>query len=195
MSLRSIALCLILVFTAGFLFAQANLMEPDKEVAVMQTNMGKIVLEFFPNAAPKHVQNFKKLARSGFYDGTHFHRVIPGFMIQGGDPNSKDNDRSNDGTGNSGTFIPAEFSSISHKRGILSMARASDPNSASCQFFIVVKDSPFLDHQYSVFGRVIEGMDVADKIVNVKRDDRDNPINPVIIQKVTIEPRPAATKQ
>jgi len=195
MSLRSIALCLILIFTAGFLFAQANQMAPDKEVAVLQTNMGKIVLEFFPNAAPKHVKNFKQLARSGFYNGTHFHRVIPGFMIQGGDPLTKDNDRSNDGTGNSGTHVPAEFTSISHKRGILSMARSSDPNSASCQFFIVVKDSPFLDNQYSVFGRVIEGMDVADKIVNVKRDDRDNPINPVIIQKVTIEPRPAAAKQ
>jgi len=193
MSLRSIALCLLSVFTAGFLFAQAqNLTEPDKEVAVLQTNSGKIVIEFFPNAAPKHVKNFKQLTRSGFYNGTHFHRVIPGFMIQGGDPNSKDNDRSNDGTGNSGTNVPAEFTSISHKRGIVSMARSSDPNSASCQFFIVVKDSTFLDNQYSAFGRVIEGMDVADKIVNVKRDDRDNPINPVIIQKVTIEPRPAA---
>lgn len=112
-------------------------------------------------------------------------------MIQGGDPNSKDNDRSNDGTGNSGTHVPAEFTSIPHTRGILSMARSSDPNSASCQFFIVVKDSNSLDNQYSVFGRVIEGMDVVDKIVNVKRDDRDNPINPVIIQKVAIEPRPA----
>jgi len=191
MSLRSIRLCLIFAFSAGFLFAQANLTEPDKEVAVMQTSLGKIVLEFFPNAAPKHVKNFKQLSRSGFYNGTHFHRVIPGFMIQGGDPNSKDNDRSNDGTGNSGTHVPAEFTSIPHTRGILSMARSSDPNSASCQFFIVVKDSNFLDNQYSVFGRVIEGMDVVDKIVNVKRDDRDNPINPVIIQKVAIEPRPA----
>jgi peptidyl-prolyl cis-trans isomerase B (cyclophilin B) len=196
MSLRSIAFCLVLIFTAGFLLAQANLTQPDKEVAVMQTNMGKIVLEFFPNAAPKHVKNFKQLSSSGFYNGTHFHRVIPGFMIQGGDPLSKDNDRANDGTGNSGSHVPAEFTSISHKRGILSMARSNDPNSASCQFFIVVKDSPFLDNQYSVFGRVIEGMDVVDKIVNVKRDDRDNPINPVIIQKVTIEPKPAAeTKQ
>lgn len=193
MSLRSFGLCLILVFSAGFLFAQAkNLTEPDKEVAVLQTNFGKIVLEFFPNAAPKHVKNFKQLARSGFYNGTHFHRVIPGFMIQGGDPNSKDNDRANDGTGDAGAHVAAEFTSISHKRGIVSMARSNDPNSASCQFFIVVKDSNFLDNQYSVFGRVIEGMDVADKIVNVKRDDNDNPISPVIIQKVTIEPRPAA---
>jgi len=192
MSLRSFRLCLMLLFSAGFLFAEAqNLMEPDKEAAVLQTNFGKIVIEFFPNAAPKHVKNFKQLARSGFYNGTHFHRVIPGFMIQGGDPNSKDNDRSNDGTGDSGVNVPAEFTSISHKRGIVSMARGNDPNSASCQFFIVVKDSNFLDHNYSVFGRVMEGMDVADKIVNVKRDDKDNPINAVIIQKVTIEPRPA----
>jgi peptidyl-prolyl cis-trans isomerase B (cyclophilin B) len=192
MSLRHLTLCLIFLFAAAFSFAQSsNLQQPDKEVAVLDTTMGKIVLEFFPNAAPKHVNNFKQLAKSGFYNGTKFHRVIPGFMIQGGDPNSKDADRSNDGTGNSGTKVPAEFTSISHKRGILSMARSSDPNSASCQFFIVVKDSTFLDQQYSVFGRVIQGMDVADKIVNVKRDDRDNPLNPVTITKVTIEPRPA----
>lgn len=192
MSIRHLTSCLILLFAATFSFAQSsNLQQPDKEVAVLDTTMGKIVLEFFPNAAPKHVNNFKQLAKSGFYNGTKFHRVIPGFMIQGGDPNSKDADRSNDGTGNSGTKVPAEFTSISHKRGILSMARSSDPNSASCQFFIVVKDSTFLDQQYSVFGRVIQGMDVADKIVNVKRDDRDNPLNPVTITKVTIEPRPA----
>jgi peptidyl-prolyl cis-trans isomerase B (cyclophilin B) len=197
MQLRLLSLCILLLFTSVFVFAQeANLMEPDKEVAVLHTDMGNIVLEFFPNAAPKHVKNFKQLARGGFYNGTTFHRVIPGFMIQGGDPNSKDNDRSNDGTGNSGTHVPAEFNSIPHKRGILSMARSSDPNSASCQFFIVVKDSPFLDRQYSVFGRVILGMNVADKIVNAKRDDRDNPINPIKILKVTIEPRPAtAAKQ
>jgi peptidyl-prolyl cis-trans isomerase B (cyclophilin B) len=193
MSLRYVSLCLIFLLAAVFTFAQGSkLEEPDSEVAVLDTSMGKIVLEFFPNAAPKHVKNFKQLARSGFYNGTKFHRVIPGFMIQGGDPNSKDADRSNDGTGNSGTKVPAEFTSISHKRGIVSMARSSDPNSASCQFFIVVKDSTFLDQQYSVFGRVIQGMDVADKIVNVKRDDRDNPMNPVTIQKVTIEAKSAA---
>ena len=195
MSLRSLFTCLILVFSFGVLFAQTpDLTVPDKEAAVLETNFGKIVIEFFPNAAPKHVKNFKQLARSGFYNGSKFHRVIPGFMIQGGDPNSKDNDRTNDGTGSSGVKVPAEFTAIPHKRGIVSMARSSDPNSASCQFFIVVKDSNFLDRQYSVFGQVIEGMDVADKIVNVKRDDRDNPLNPVTIQKVTIEPRPAAAK-
>jgi len=193
MSLRYLCSFLIVTIAAVSSFAQApNLMEPDKEVAVLQTSLGKIVLELFPGAAPKHVKNFKQLSRSGFYNGTKFHRVIPGFMIQGGDPNSKDNDRSNDGTGNSGTKVPAEFTSIPHKRGILSMARSNDPNSASCQFFIVVKDSNFLDNNYSVFGRVIEGMDVADKIVNVKRDDRDNPLTAVTIQKITIEARPAA---
>ena len=191
MSLTKVVFCLIFLFVAVFSFAQSNLTQPDKEVAVLETSMGKIVLEFFPGAAPKHVANFKQLARSGFYNGTKFHRVIPGFMIQGGDPNSKDNDRTNDGTGNSGTKVPAEFNAIPHKRGILSMARSQDPNSASCQFFIVVKDSNFLDNQYSAFGRVIEGMDVADKIVSVKRDERDNPLQPVTIQKVTIEPRPA----
>ncbi len=193
MSLRYLCSSFLILFIAAVSsFAAApNLMEPDKEVAVIQTSMGKIVVEFFPAAAPKHVKNFKQLTRSGFYNGTKFHRVIPDFMIQGGDPNSKDNDRGNDGTGSAPTKVPAEFTSIPHKRGILSMARSSDPNSASCQFFIVVKDSNFLDNQYSVFGRVLEGMDVADKIVSLKRDERDNPINGVTIQKITIEPRPA----
>lgn len=193
MSLRHLSFCLIVVLMAVFSFAQApNLQEPDKEAVVLDTSMGKIVIELLPNAAPKHVKNFKQLVKSGFYNGTKFHRVIPGFMIQGGDPNTKDADRSNDGTGNSGTKVPAEFNAISHKRGIVSMARSQDPNSASCQFFIVVKDSTFLDQQYSVFGRVIQGMDIADKIVNVKRDARDNPTTAVTITKVTIEPRPAA---
>jgi peptidyl-prolyl cis-trans isomerase B (cyclophilin B) len=192
MLLRIVSISALCLLAAATVFGQGkDLMTPDKEIAVLQTSMGIIKLEFFPAAAPKHVANFKQLARSGFYNGTKFHRVIPGFMIQGGDPNSKDQDRANDGTGNSGTKIPAEFTSIPHKRGILSMARSQDPNSASCQFFIVVKDSNFLDNQYSVFGRVMEGMEVADKIVNVKRDDRDNPLSPVTIQKVTIEPRPA----
>jgi cyclophilin family peptidyl-prolyl cis-trans isomerase len=114
-------------------------------------------------------------------------------MIQGGDPNSKDNDRSNDGTGNAGYTIAAEFNDISHKRGIVSMARSSDPNSASCQFFIMHADNPGLDHNYSVFGNVMSGMDVVDKIAAVKVDERDNPINPVIIKTVTIEKRTAQT--
>ena len=157
----------------------------NRQIAVIETNFGNIVIQLFPDVAPGHVENFVKLAQDGFYDGTTFHRVIPGFMIQGGDPNSKDDDRSNDGQGGPGYTINAEFSDVPHKRGILSMARAQDPNSAGSQFFIVVADSNFLDGQYSVFGEVIEGMDVADKIVNVQRDGMDNPLEKVTM-KVTI---------
>jgi cyclophilin family peptidyl-prolyl cis-trans isomerase len=159
------------------------------DVAVLKTSLGTIVFKFYEKDAPKHVANFKKLASSGFYDGTTFHRVIPGFMIQGGDPNSKDADRSNDGLGGSGTNVPAEFNANKHLRGTVSMARAQDPNSASSQFFICVKPTPFLDGQYSVFGQVLEGMDVVDKIVSVPRDARDNPIDKVVMEKVTIEKR------
>ena len=160
-----------------------------EDVAVLKTSMGPIVFRFYEKDAPKHVANFKKLAGSGFYDGTTFHRVIPGFMIQGGDPNSKDADRSNDGMGSSGTNVPAEFNANKHLRGTVSMASAQDPNSASCQFFICVKPTPFLDGQYSVFGQVVEGMDVVDKIVSVPRDARDNPLDKVVMEKVTIEKR------
>ena len=158
-----------------------------EDVAVLKTSLGTIVFRFYEKDAPKHVANFKKLASTGFYDGTTFHRVIPGFMIQGGDPNSKDADRSNDGMGGSGTNVPAEFNANKHLRGTVSMARAQDPNSASSQFFICVKPTPFLDGQYSVFGQVVEGMDVVDKIVSVPRDARDNPIDKVVMEKVTIE--------
>ncbi|MEA2554307.1 MAG: peptidyl-prolyl cis-trans isomerase [Fimbriimonadaceae bacterium] len=163
----------------------------EQDVAVLDTNLGKIVIAFLPKKAPGHVENFEKLAKKGFYDGTKFHRVIPGFMIQGGDPNSKDDDRSNDGTGDPGYKIKAEFNDVSHTRGIVSMARSQDPDSAGSQFFIVVKDSPFLDKNYTVFGRVIEGMDVADKIVNLKKDERDNPLpeNPAVVKSVKIEKR------
>ena len=157
----------------------------NRQIAVIETNFGNIVIQLFPDVAPGHVENFVKLAQDGFYDGSTFHRVIPGFMIQGGDPNSKDEDRSNDGQGGPGYTINAEFSDVPHKRGILSMARAQDPNSAGSQFFIVVADSNFLDGQYTVFGEVIEGMDVADKIVDVQRDGNDNPLEKVTM-KVTI---------
>lgn len=162
-----------------------------QEVAILETNLGKIVIAFYKDKAPKTVENFETLGKKGFYDGTKFHRVIPGFMIQGGDPNSKDNDRSNDGMGGPGYSIKAEFNDVSHTRGIVSMARSSDPDSAGSQFFIVVKDSTFLDRQYTVFGHVIEGMDVADKIVNLPRDGRDNPLpaNPAIIKSVKFEQR------
>jgi cyclophilin family peptidyl-prolyl cis-trans isomerase len=137
-----------------------------KRHLVMETKQGKIVLQLFDKAAPNHAQNIIDLAKSHFYDGTTFHRVIPGFMIQGGDPNSKDNDFSNDGTGNNGSNrLKSEFNEIHHARGILSMARTQDPNSASCQFFICQADAGFLDKNYTVFGQVIDGMDVVDKIV------------------------------
>jgi len=144
--------------------------------AIIETNLGTIVFKLLPDLAPETVRSFEKLAKDGFYDGTLFHRVIPGFMIQGGDPNTKSGNKSTWGTGGPGYTIKAEFSSRSHHRGIVSMARAQDPNSAGSQFFIVTTDSTFLDRQYTVFGEVTEGMDVADKIVNLKRDGNDCPL-------------------
>ena len=156
-----------------------------QEIAVIETKLGKIEMEFFEDKAPGHVKNFKDLAKKGFYDGTIFHRVIPGFMIQGGDPNTKSDDRSTHGMGNPGYSIKAEFNNTPHKRGILSMARSQDPNSAGSQFFIVVKGAGFLDGQYTAFGKVLSGMAVADQIVNAPRDPRDNP-NERIEMKVKI---------
>jgi cyclophilin family peptidyl-prolyl cis-trans isomerase len=157
-------------------------------LATLQTDMGDITVKFFYDKAPHHVQNFVDLAAGGFYDGTMFHRVIPGFMIQGGDPNTK---KAEDpmhpyGTGGSGKNIKAEFNDISHKRGILSMARSQDPNSASSQFFIVVKDSTFLDNQYSAFGEVVSGMEVADKIAAAPRGANDRPNQPIHIKKILL---------
>jgi peptidyl-prolyl cis-trans isomerase B (cyclophilin B) len=146
-----------------------------QEIAVIETKFGKIEMELFADKAPGHVKNFKDLAKKGFYDGTIFHRVIPGFMIQGGDPNTKSDDRSAHGMGGPGHSINAEFNDTLHKRGILSMARSQDPNSAGSQFFIVVKKSSFLDGKYTAFGKVLSGMAVADQIVNAPRDKRDNP--------------------
>jgi peptidyl-prolyl cis-trans isomerase B (cyclophilin B) len=160
-----------------------------QEVAIISTRHGEIVIKFYDDVAPKHVASFKKLAKEGFYNGVTFHRVIPGFMIQGGCPLSKDgSNKGLHGTGGPGYNVDAEFSSLSHKRGILSAARAQDPNSAGSQFFIVVADSSFLDKQYTVYGEVVEGMDVADKIVNEPRDARDNP-NERVEMTVTIEER------
>ena len=156
-----------------------------QEIAVIETKFGKIEVQFFKDKAPGHVKNFKDLAKKGFYDGTIFHRVIPGFMIQGGDPNTKSDDRSNHGMGGPGYSIKAEFNDTPHKRGILSMARSQDPNSAGSQFYIVVKDSAFLDGQYTAFGKVLSGMTVADQIVNAPRDSRDNP-NERIEMKVKV---------
>jgi peptidyl-prolyl cis-trans isomerase B (cyclophilin B) len=145
--------------------------------AVIETRLGEIELEFLPDKAPGHVKNFLDLARKGTYDGTLFHRVIPGFMIQGGDPATKDPNlpRESHGVGGPGYTIKAEFNDTPHKRGILSMARAQSPDSAGSQFFICVADSAFLDRQYTAFGRVVRGIEVADKIVGSARDARDNP--------------------
>ena len=156
-----------------------------QEIAVIETKFGKIEVQFFKDRAPGHVKNFKDLAKKGFYDGTIFHRVIPGFMIQGGDPNTKSDDRSNHGMGGPGYSIKAEFNDTPHKRGILSMARSQDPNSAGSQFYIVVKHSAFLDGQYTAFGKVLSGMTVADQIVSAPRDGRDNP-NERIEMKVKV---------
>lgn len=158
------------------------------EIAVIETKFGNIELEFFPDKAPGHVKNFKTLAKTGFYNGTLLHRVIPGFMIQGGDPNTKKPDRSMHGMGGPGYSIKAEFNATRHDRGILSMARSQDPNSAGSQFFIVVKDAHFLDGQYTAFGKVTQGMDVADKIVSVPRDGNDNPLEAISI-KIIIKPK------
>jgi len=143
--------------------------------AEIETKFGTITIEFFTDKAPGHVENFLSLARKNFYEGTTFHRVIPKFMIQGGCPNTKPGASGAPGTGGPGYNIDAEFNDVSHQRGIVSMARSSDPNSAGSQFFIVVGDSTFLDGQYSAFGRVISGMEVADQIVAQPRDARDMP--------------------
>ena len=166
-------------------FTKEEIQKMSKTRAVIETKFGKIELKFYPDIAPNHVNNFIELAKKGFYDGTTFHRVIPGFMIQGGDPNSKDSDKSKHGTGGPGYTVKAEFSDRPHNRGTLSMARSSHPDSAGSQFFICVTDSSFLNGKYTVFGEVISGMEVADKIVSQPRDRRDNP-NERIEMKVTI---------
>ena len=180
----------ILIFLIGVLLMSCS---KDQKVAVISTKFGDMVVEFFPDVAPKHVENFQILAEEGYYNGTTFHRVIPGFMIQGGDPNSKDLDRMNDGTGGrAGKFfgigrendpdswtVPAEFNDTPHQRGTLSMARSQNIDSGSSQFFICHDNAPFLDGQYTVFGQLISGIEVVDQIVNSERDPRDNPIDRV----------------
>jgi cyclophilin family peptidyl-prolyl cis-trans isomerase len=162
------------------------------EVGVITTDFGRIVLELFPSVAPEHCRNFKKLAGLGFYDGVTFHRVVPGFMIQGGDIFSRDADRSNDGTGDPGYTVPAEFSDLPHERGTLSMARKGySVNTAGSQFFICVAPAPQLNGQYTVFGRVLEGMEVVDQIVTISGTDeiKQNPDNPVVMNKVRVVKR------
>ena len=156
------------------------------KVAELHTSAGEIDIRFYPDAAPNHVKNFIDLAEKGFYNGTKFHRVIPGFMIQGGDPNTISGSPYSWGTGGSGKNVAAEFNSIHHARGVVSMARSNDPNSASSQFFICVADAGSLDNQYTAFGKVTKGMEVADKIVNAPRGAGDRPNNPTSIDKIVI---------
>ena len=147
------------------------------EVAILTTSAGEMVLEFWPDVAPGHVENFKKLAKSGFYDGTCFHRVIKGFMIQGGDPNTKDDSKQHLwGTGGPGHQIKAEFNDKPHVRGVLSMARSNNPDSAGSQFFICHGDPRFLDRQYTAFGKLIKGDDVLEKIATTPTHPGDKPV-------------------
>ena len=155
--------------------------------AIIETKFGNIELKFFPDVAPNHVNNFIELAKKGFYDGTVFHRVIPRFMIQGGDPNSKSQDRSKHGTGGPGYTVKAEFNNKPHKRGTLSMARSNHPDSAGSQFFICVADAASLNNQYTVFGEVTSGMEVVDKIVSQPRDSKDNPVERVEMKVKIVE--------
>ena len=167
--------------------------EKETEVAVISTKYGDMIVEFYADVAPMHVESFVALANEKYFDGTTFHRVIPDFVIQGGDPNSKLENRSLHGTGGrAGKFfgigdendsstwlIPQEFNSIPHEKGVLSMARTNDPNSASSQFFVCHGDPSFLDNNYTVFGKVIQGLEVIDSIANVEKDMNDNPLEKI----------------
>lgn len=166
---------LLLVSFGNYAFAQY-----DDKLVVLETNLGNITIDFFPDDAPKHVENFIELAESGFYDGVIFHRIIPGFMIQGGDPNTISGDPSTWGTGGPSTSVDAEFNTIKHNRGIISMARSADPNSGGSQFFIIHSDSNFLDEQYTVFGRIVteESFKTLDKIAEVEIEPIDRPVDP-----------------
>ena len=163
----------------------------DSNIVYIETTNGKITIELYNEIAPKHSENFRKLAREGFYQNTTFHRVIPGFMIQGGDPNSKNEPREMHGTGGPGYTIDAEISAT-HDVGVIAAARQGDnvnpeKKSSGSQFYITVADAKFLDGQYTVFGKVLEGMDVAEKIVSAKRDSRDNPLEKIEILNVTVK--------
>jgi cyclophilin family peptidyl-prolyl cis-trans isomerase len=190
---------LVGVVAVGLFLKGPNVMAADTDqVAVVETKFGKLVIEFYDKDAPKTVANFIKLANQGFYNGTTFHRVIPGFMIQGGDPNTKRPDRSTHGTGGPGYTVEAEIKR-DHVRGTVATARLGDQvnpdkRSSGSQFFINVNDNSSLNGGYTVFGNVIAGMDVADKIANVPRDERDNP-NDRVEMKVSITTRAEALKK
>jgi peptidyl-prolyl cis-trans isomerase B (cyclophilin B) len=187
---RLFVFILLTLLVIGVLFMST---EKENNVAVISTNFGDMVVEFYPDIAPMHVDSFMALANEEYFNGTTFHRVIPGFMIQGGDPNSRNENRATHGTGGrAGKFfglgneedpstwlIPQEFSDTPHVKGILSMARTNDPNSASSQFFVCHDNANFLDNNYTVFGKVIDGLDIIDEIANVAKDQNDNPLERV----------------
>jgi cyclophilin family peptidyl-prolyl cis-trans isomerase len=197
--MKMIGKWLAVTFGIGLINGGGLMAADNDEVAVIETKFGRIVIEFYEKDAPKTTANFKKLAREGFYNGTTFHRVIPGFMIQGGDPLSREDDRSRHGTGGPGYTIEAEIK-LPHKRGTVATARTGDQvnperRSSGSQFFINVADNPALDQGgYTVFGKVVAGMEVADKIVAVPRDRRDNPLEQVEMTRVSITTRAEALK-
>jgi peptidyl-prolyl cis-trans isomerase B (cyclophilin B) len=164
--------------------------QTPKEQAVLKTSYGEMTVAFWPDVAPKTVENFKKLARAGFYDGTAFHRIIKGFMVQGGCPNTKEGETGMPGTGGPGYMIKAEFNTKSHVRGVLSMARSSSPDSAGSQFFICHGDARFLDRQYTAFGELVSGEDVLEKIANVPTAgaEKSTPVARVALESVKIIP-------
>jgi peptidyl-prolyl cis-trans isomerase B (cyclophilin B) len=165
--------------------------QTPNEQAVLKTSYGEMTVAFWPDVAPKTVENFKKLAREGFYDGTAFHRIIKGFMVQGGCPNTKMDRNGVPGTGGPGYQIKAEFNDKSHVRGVISMARSSNPDSAGSQFFICHGNAKFLDRQYTAFGELVAGDDVLEKIANVKTgggNENSTPVERVALEKVTIVP-------
>jgi len=196
MKIRLAFLVLLLVILSLVSGSCRGKPDGDDEVAVLETNYGKIVIEFLPKAAPKHVANFKELARDGFYDGTRFHRIVMDknrrVAIQGGDPNTINGAPSTWGLGQRGQkMVPAEFSKLKHERGIVSAARRpDDPNSATSQFFIFVGSQPTFDGQYSIFGRVIDGMNVVDSIALAPVNQKSEmPADPVVINRVYIAKR------
>jgi peptidyl-prolyl cis-trans isomerase B (cyclophilin B) len=189
----------VTLFLSAALFAAEETkenpaMNASNEIAVIKTSEGDMVVQFWNDAAPNTIENFKKLARSGFYDGTIFHRIVKGFMIQGGDPNSKDlGKESSYGQGGPGYKIKAEFNDRSHERGVISMARSSDPDSAGSQFFICLASVPRLDHQYTTFGMLIKGDDVLEKIGDTpvtrsNTGENSKPTKRVVIESIEIVP-------
>ena len=197
---RVLGLILLTLLAIGVLFMTY---EKENDVAVISTNFGDMIVEFYPDIAPMHVDSFVALVNEEYFDGTTFHRVIPGFMIQGGDPNSRNENKATHGTGGrAGKFfgigneedpstwlIPQEFNDTPHVKGILSMARTNDPDSASSQFFICHDNASFLDNNYTVFGKVVQGLDIIDEIVNVAKDQNDNPLERVEMLSVRIAKR------